>query len=716
MGFYVFPIAPNKKAPPLIPYFPTSATRDKIKIKIWWGNCPTSNIGISTTRFKESEALLVVDIDQNPKKGKMGEDGIFLLELKGMEFPTTLEQRTPSGGRHLIYKTKTAVKQSVGKLAPGIDIRSYGGYILGAGSVLSNGIYVLGDGEIVDAPEWLVSYCDRPTPKSDNIPLEGAQNIDRENAFERAKYYLEAEAPLAIQGSGGDQTTFAVAARVKDFGVGLRDALELMLLEWNSRCQPPWAADALEEKVRNAYRYGINPPGSAAPEVVFKNEEVKNTKEKKDMGPIGNLNNEYAFTISGGGHHILWETKDNKNNFKLEHLDVMTFHRRLAAHTMSFGDKTKPITEIWLRHKDRRSYDGICFMPGQKSPPQFYNLWRGFAVEPHPKETTYPQHLEDTLQKFFEHIKLNICSGVQEHYEWVLTYFAHLIQKPWEKPLVALVFKGEKGVGKNFVVEQIGDLLGNHALVTSDRRYLLGNFNGHFENCLLFVLDEAFWSGDKQAQGVLQGLITSQKHIIEHKGKEPYTVDNCTRVCLLSNEEWVVPASSDERRYAIFNVGSGRKQDTKFFVDIKNGMKKGANRLLLRFLMDYDLTKRDVNIAPQTEGLKDQKESSLIIVHQWWVECLKAGEFLGSDFGQEWPGEVSKTRVFEAFKRHQRDNPSVRYFSPISFGRQLKKCVKFEGRNKITVGETRYNSYHFPTLSAARQQWDEFIGYPGPWV
>jgi hypothetical protein len=46
----------------------------------------------------------------------------------------------------------------------------------------------------------------------------------------------------------------------------------------------------------------------------------------------------------------------------------------------------------------------------------------------------------------------------------------------------------------------------------------------------MFALDEAFWSGDKQAEGTLKDLITGRDHVIEHKGKEPYTVANKTRV------------------------------------------------------------------------------------------------------------------------------------------------------------------------------------------
>src|SRR5690606_13114237 len=147
--------------------------------------------------------------------------------------------------------------------------------------------------------------------------------------------------------------------------------------------------------------------------------------------------------------------------------------------------------------------------------------------------------------------------------------------------------RGGKGTGKNALVDRVGYLLGNHYLLTSNRRYLVGNFNGHLEHCLLFALDEAFWSGDKQAEGQLKDLITGSHHVIEHKGKEPYSVENCTRIVIIGNEEWLVPSSHDERRFAVFHVGDGRKQDRAFFQAMREGMERGGYRLLLRYLLDY---------------------------------------------------------------------------------------------------------------------------------
>lgn len=71
------------------------------------------------------------------------------------------------------------------------------------------------------------------------------------SAIDRARAYI-AKIPGAIQGSGGDCQTLAVAnALVWDFALGLNDALTI-LREYNVRCSPPWSETELVRKLQSA--------------------------------------------------------------------------------------------------------------------------------------------------------------------------------------------------------------------------------------------------------------------------------------------------------------------------------------------------------------------------------------------------------------------------------------------------------------------------------
>lgn len=700
-GFWVFPIAPGKKAPP-VKNWQAWATRDAAHIVRHWPH-PESNIGISTSKFGDSEALLVVDVDN--KGDKHGNEEVLRLELQGWELPATYSQGTPTGGRHVVYRCAAPVRQGANVLAPGLDVRSRGGYIVAAGSAVPGGEYAADGRAVTPAPAWLIERCGAAREQ----PAESGLGLSAPSGIDRAEHYLQHDAPLAVEGQGGDETTYKVAARLKDLGVRESEAAALMWDCWNPRCSPPWDQEELFAKVFNAWRYGNDAPGSAAPEADFKPVPPAPAAPDDAAHPFDKLNREFAFVIAGGGAHILWETTDQKDRFKLEHLATSAFHQKFAAQTITVGKKSSPITEEWMRWKGRRGYDGIVFMPGQAAPTRFYNLWHGFAVEP--AAGAHP-----AVDAFLAHTRDNVCRGDAALFSWLIGYFAHMVQRPWEKPLVALVFRGGKGVGKGALISRVAALLGGHALLTSNRRYLVGNFNGHLENLLLFTLDEAFWSGDKQAEGQIKDLITGSEHVIEHKGKEPYTVANVIRIAIIGNEEWLVPASHDERRFAVFDVGDGRKQDRTFFEDMRVGMEGGGYAHLLRYLLDAPLS--DVNAAPNTTGLRDQKQSSLEAFPRWWFNCLREGHLTGGDFEAGWPREVHCTRFRDAFRRWARDNGQGKYLpDDLSMGHSMKKFVPsvFRGRMGKQADGVQPYIYKLPGLEQARAEWDKYIGHAGVW-
>lgn len=711
-GFHVFPLIEGSKLP-AIDAFPTKATRDEATIRRWW-TCPVlgveldRNIGISTSRFGDNQALLVVDVDT--KKGKNGHDEILRLEIEGYDFPATRRQSTPSGGAHYVYVVPRPVRQGANVVAPGLDVRSAGGYIVGRGSDVPLGPYTADDVAIAPAPQWLVDRCGEPRrPDRDTVP-QSSGAVDPDRARKRAIEYL-ATAPIAIEGQGGDQTTFAVAARLKDLGVDAPAALELMCEHWNDRCAPPWNPDELKIKVDNAYRYGHDKPGSAAPEVQF----PPLYTNSEHGGYLNTINKDHALVYVEGSHFILHETVDERGRPKRVFLTEAAFRRKFSPFIVVQDGQKKPVTyaEAWLDWKGRREYQGVCFAPGRDPRNGYYNLWRGFAVDPKPRSEASKAGRRG-LDMFLEHVEKNVCRGDKALARWLLGYFAHIFQRPYERPLTTVVFRGTKGTGKNAVFDRVGRLLGSgHYLVAHDGRYLTSHFNGHLDSCLLLVLDEAFWSGDKAAEGKLKGLTTSPEILIERKGKEAYMVDNLVRLGVIGNEDWLVPASSDERRYAVFDIGEGRKQDRDFFTQMRLDLDEAdGGAALLHYFLTFDLSGVDVNAAPSTAALLDQKHASLDPLDQWWLDCLSEGHIVGSDFGGAWPTKIETERFQQAFRRYAKDRnirsrvPDVR-----SIGRMLTRCCEGAVKRRLAAGYV----YSLPSLEQARAAWETHIGHKVNW-
>lgn len=700
-GFHVFPLEPNGKLP-VIKDYPNRATRDPELINRWFMGLDR-NIGISTSKFGDDQALVVVDVDN--KGDKKGDEQLLSLELDGFELPQSLEQSTPTGGRHIVYVTDHALKQGVNVLGDGLDIRSRGGYIVGPGSTIEGKAYkqINGHGTLVPAPAWLVDRLGRDVARvaADTKPLDG---IDPDRASARAVEYLKT-APVSVEGQGGDMVAYKVAAKLKDMGCEEVQALFLMMQHWNERCTPPWEAEDLRGKVNHAYRYGREPQGVAAPEAVFDAVEVD---DEGDTGehPVRALNNEYAFIKAGA--YVLQETTDAKGRFATIRLSPADMHAWFANKTLQVGERNVELSKLWMKSTDRREYDNVVFAPEQKIDGRFYNLWRGFTVPP----AANGEH--PAVAQFLEHALVNVCNNDQRLFKWLIGYFAHMIQRPWEKPLVALVFKGQKGTGKNALVERVGSLLGPHFMVADDERYLLGNFNAHLESNLFFVLDEAAWAGDKRAEGKLKGLITGSQHNIERKGIDHYTVDNLTRVAIIGNEKWLVPATQDERRYAVFNVGEGRKQDRNFFHSMRLGLEQGGYGHLLRFLLDFDISDIDVNEAPMTEGLIEQKHASLEPVKEWWLDCLEAGELVGSTYSGPMPDRIVTDIAYNAFAAWARQrNIRSRLPSHKTFVEDMKHMA--EKRRSRVEGKLEY-AFMNPGVEHLRQRWNEYIGGTHNWT
>lgn len=136
-GWAIFPVEPRGKKPLTTNGF-KAATTDATKIKEWWAKTPTANLGLDCGK----SGVVVVDLD---KRGEAGPDGVAewaeLVERERLQ-AKTLTSRTGGGGRHLVFKAPPGVeiKNSAGKLAPGIDVRAAGGYVVLPPSIHPSGL------------------------------------------------------------------------------------------------------------------------------------------------------------------------------------------------------------------------------------------------------------------------------------------------------------------------------------------------------------------------------------------------------------------------------------------------------------------------------------------------------------------------------------------------------------------------------------------------
>lgn len=393
-----------------------------------------------------------------------------------------------------------------------------------------------------------------------------------------------------------------------------------------------------------------NPNAEAWGQVNKARVETARSVAEETSPTLAEMNAQHAVIISGKVRVLSWR----RTHPKIDRLapDLQSFedfrnryrHHRVADGTDKQGNTVyKKQGDWWLDHPQRRQILGICFAPGEPADVDgFQNLWRGWGVEPKPGDWSLMR----------EHVRAILASGNDEYTSYILRWAAWAVQNPDKQAESALVFRGRQGTGKGFFGRTLKDLFGQHGLHIKSAKHLTGDFNLHLRDCCLLFADEAIAPGDKGAESRLKGLITEPDLTIEGKGENLVTEPNHLHVVMASNEDWVVPAQADERRYAVFDVASDHQQDRAYFEAMADQLDNGGRGAMLFDLLAMPLGEWHPrwNI-PQTAALAKQKAEGLsgfdafafdlLVTDQWPVErMLRDHRFVTSqdllDRAQHW--------------------------------------------------------------------------------
>lgn len=232
LGFRVFPLKPGEKVPASENGL-LDATTDAALIEQTWQSTPY-NLGIAT------DGMLVVDIDgrNNPWLSTLGERA---YELMGCPIV-----RTPSGGSHRYFKQPAGrtFRNTTSAIAPRVDTRANGGYVVAPPSFLESGggYQWMPEFELVsnlnEPPKWLIDLLD------DDKPDRPAVITHKEHGDGN---------PIP---SGQRNDTLARMAGVqRRYGATQAEIVASLHVTNCSRCQPPMPAAEVEQIAASICRY-----------------------------------------------------------------------------------------------------------------------------------------------------------------------------------------------------------------------------------------------------------------------------------------------------------------------------------------------------------------------------------------------------------------------------------------------------------------------------
>jgi hypothetical protein len=436
-----------------------------------------------------------------------------------------------------------------------------------------------------------------------------------------------------------------------------------------------------------------------------KSEEAPVIKSTADSNEW--LNRSYATIILNGKFRILRE----KDNGTIEFMDVRDFttqnkDRKLLIASEGKDPKSTPMTEIWLSSSSRRRYDnGITFDPSRNGHYNgMYNLWKNYQIT----------GVNGDVAPFIDLIKNIICDGHDDNFKFLVALIAQMFQQPHLKPGIAVVIRGDEGVGKSFFIEKLGTLMYPYYFKTSNPAYIFGDHNGQLKDKLMLHLEEAVWAGSKKDESLLKDLITGRTIEINDKFVPVYSVPNHLHLFISGNPEWLVSAGFKARRIFALHASEAHIRDTGYFSKLNDWFNNGGAGALIYYFMNYKCDV-DLRIVPVTEELIVQKQKSMPPVAEWIYSIVDSKEM---PYGELVDGKVRviKSILYNDYshsssgKRHQ--------MSEKSFGHQFADLLPETKSDNIKIKDSRdirRNGYEIPNLEDCRRMLETNLGGKIKW-
>lgn len=441
--------------------------------------------------------------------------------------------------------------------------------------------------------------------------------------------------------------------------------------------------------------------------------QIQRAKEFSKDPNLERLNREYALVESVGGKcrivKEVWNPTLKRHEIDLQ--ESAGFLKMYGNQFVEMGKSVMPLGKWWLSHPNRRTYTTIIFDPSTDHPTTL-NLWRGFAVDAIPGDCSL----------YLEHLKKNLCADRKDWYDYLIGWMANAVQNPGSPAGTAVVLRGRQGTGKGFFAKTFGHLLGYHYRVVTNPEHLVGRFNAHLEDAIVVFADEAIYAGNRKHENILKSIITEGTLPIEAKFQGVRECRNCIHLIMASNEDWVVPASLDDRRFFVLRVGDDHRKDSAYFKSIRDQMEAGGYQALLHYLLTYDLSQFNIYEIPKTEELVEQQRQSMSPVQAFFLRRLMEGRQLKTS--PSWEHEVVRDALIAELLREEpsRYNSYHAALTGISmfvnqvFGigkdqqsliTGVRSYIDASGREIVVQSPW---GLQFPPLDECRKAWDQEYG------
>ena len=343
----------------------------------------------------------------------------------------------------------------------------------------------------------------------------------------------------------------------------------------------------------------------------------------------------------------------------------------------------------WLQDDTIPQYDRMDMYPNNsKCPKHVYNLWRPFSI------ASYKPKTKGNIQRILNHF-MNVANNKKDIYEYLLNWYAHIIQNPFRKTDVMIILYGVEGTGKSCLGEELmRKIIGEDKVyVNSKVDAIFGRFS-NLEGKLFVVFNEGESKDTFKYFNTIKDHITRKTTQLEKKGIMPYKITSLENYMMTTNQLTSMPITQTDRRFMASKTNPAIANDKEYFDNLYDDFdNKDVIKAFYDFMMSRDISNfNPIKDRPQTDLFTEMQRASLTSTDLFLINLEKE---LDAIFEETY----SSKELFDVYKlycsknNYENTKKQQSFIASLNMDYSFVDCVRIQGKRKYKVDEELYNAW-----------------------
>ncbi|KAA6394723.1 MAG: hypothetical protein EZS28_009748 [Streblomastix strix] len=260
------------------------------------------------------------------------------------------------------------------------------------------------------------------------------------------------------------------------------------------------------------------------------------------------------------------------------------------------------------------------------------------------------------IELFIGLVKDTIAANDDRIYEYLLNWFAYIVQKTGKKTETAVILQGLQGIGKNIYINVLSEILADYSAkkITKIDEFV-GNLNSFIENTMLAVPNELKNCGEYRTSNMdsMKSIITEGSFRINEKYVPRYEAENVVNLIIETNNMFPIKIENSDRSYVICKCNPVHRGDLEYFTNLCNSFDEDFYNNLFTFQLTRDISSFNPRDIPMTDAKKDIIRASrsqvddVIIKH---FKVFQAG--VTTHVAESWKPQDMKIKNYEIVNKN----------------------------------------------------------------